>query len=50
MIWKSDSELFEALDSLKPHEAYICSGASPRYALWGGLMSTVDAFKKYGIM
>ena len=32
--------MFEALDSLKPHEVYICSGASPRYALWGGLMST----------
>ena len=32
--------LFEALDSLQPHEVYICSGASPRYALWGGLMST----------
>jgi len=32
--------MFEALDSLKPLEVYICSGASPRYALWGGLMST----------
>ncbi len=32
--------MFEALDSLKPHEVYICSGASPHYALWGGLMST----------
>lgn len=32
--------MFEALDSLKPDEVYICSGASPRYALWGGLMST----------
>lgn len=32
--------MFEALDSLKPHEVYVCSGASPRYALWGGLMST----------
>lgn len=32
--------MFEALDSLKPGEVYICSGASPRYALWGGLMST----------
>jgi regulator of RNase E activity RraA len=32
--------MFEALDSLQPHEVYICSGASPRYALWGGLMST----------
>ena len=32
--------MFEALDSLKTNEVYICSGASPRYALWGGLMST----------
>ncbi len=32
--------MFEALDSLRENEVYICSGASPRYALWGGLMST----------
>ncbi len=32
--------MFEALDSLKENEVYICTGASPRYALWGGLMST----------
>ena len=32
--------MFEALDSLQPDEVYICSGSSPRYALWGGLMST----------
>jgi regulator of RNase E activity RraA len=32
--------MFEALDSLRPNEVYICAGASPRYALWGGLMST----------
>ncbi len=32
--------MFEALDSLRPGEVYICSGSSPRYALWGGLMST----------
>ena len=25
---------------LKPNEVYICAGASPNYALWGGLMST----------
>jgi len=31
--------LFEALDDLQPGEVYICAGASPRYALWGGLMS-----------
>ena len=29
--------MFEALDSLKPGEVYICSGASPRYALALGL-------------
>jgi len=32
--------LFEALDDLKPNEIYVCTGASPRYALWGGRMST----------
>lgn len=32
--------IFEALDDLKPNEIYICTGASPTYALWGGLMST----------
>ncbi len=32
--------MFHALDSLKPHEVYVASGASPRYALWGELMST----------
>lgn len=32
--------MFEALDDLKPNEVYICTGASLRYALWGGLMST----------
>ncbi|MBL8131539.1 MAG: RraA family protein [Anaerolineae bacterium] len=32
--------MLEALDDLKPHEVYLCSGASPRYALWGELMST----------
>jgi 4-hydroxy-4-methyl-2-oxoglutarate aldolase len=32
--------MFEALDDLLPGEVYICSGAAPRYALWGGLMST----------
>ena len=31
--------MFEALDSLQPDEVYICSGSSPRSALWGGLMS-----------
>ncbi|MFZ1291911.1 MAG: RraA family protein [Melioribacteraceae bacterium] len=32
--------MFEALDSLKENDVYICTGSSPRYALWGGLMST----------
>lgn len=32
--------MFEALDDLKEDEVYICSGSSPKYALWGGLMST----------
>ncbi len=31
--------MFEALDSLKPGDVYIATGASLRYALWGGLMS-----------
>jgi len=32
--------MFEALDSLRPGEVYVATGASPRYALWGELMST----------
>lgn len=32
--------MFDALDDLQPGEVYICTGASPRYALWGGLMTT----------
>jgi regulator of RNase E activity RraA len=32
--------MLEALDNLKPNEVYIASGGSPRYALWGELMST----------
>lgn len=32
--------MFEALDDLKPGEVYLCTGASPSYALWGELMST----------
>jgi regulator of RNase E activity RraA len=31
--------MFEALDSLKRNEVYVCSGSSYNYALWGGLMS-----------
>lgn len=32
--------MFRALDALQPGEIYICTGSSPRYALWGELMST----------
>jgi regulator of RNase E activity RraA len=31
--------MLEALDDLKENEVYVCTGASPRYALWGELMS-----------
>lgn len=31
--------MLDALDDLKQNEVYICSGASPTYALWGELMS-----------
>jgi regulator of RNase E activity RraA len=32
--------MLRALDELKANEVYICTGGSPRYALWGELMST----------
>lgn len=32
--------MFQALDDLKEHEVYICTGSSFDYALWGELMST----------
>lgn len=32
--------MFRALDDLHADEVYICTGSSPRYALWGELMST----------
>lgn len=32
--------MLRALDDLKDNEVYICAGASPSYALWGGLMTT----------
>lgn len=35
--------MFEALDGLQPGEVYVCTGSSPRYALWGELMSTKAA-------
>jgi len=31
--------MLEALDDLKRNEVYVCTGASPSYALWGELMS-----------
>ncbi len=37
---KSFGLMLEALDSLKKNEVYICTGASPSYALWGELMAT----------
>ena len=36
---KSFGLMLEALDDLKKNEVYVCTGASPRYALWGELMS-----------
>lgn len=32
--------MLEALDDLQPGEVYVCTGASPTYALWGELMAT----------
>jgi regulator of RNase E activity RraA len=32
--------MLDALDDLKAGELYVCTGSSPRYALWGELMST----------
>jgi regulator of RNase E activity RraA len=32
--------MLKALDDLQKNEVYICTGSSPRYALWGELMST----------
>lgn len=32
--------MFRALDELLAGEVYVAAGASPTYALWGGLMST----------
>jgi regulator of RNase E activity RraA len=40
VLTKSFGLMLEALDDLKRNEIYICSGASPTYALWGELMST----------
>jgi regulator of RNase E activity RraA len=32
--------MLTALDELRKNEVYVCTGASPSYALWGELMST----------
>ncbi|VGO20407.1 RraA family protein [Pontiella sulfatireligans] len=32
--------MFEALDSIKENEVYVCTGSSSNYACWGELMST----------
>ncbi len=32
--------MLDALDDLRSGEVYVCGGGSPRYALWGELMST----------
>ncbi len=40
MAQKPFGLLFEALDQLRPGEIYIAHTPIPRYALWGGLMST----------
>lgn len=32
--------MFKALDDLRAGEVYVAAGGSPRYAFWGGLMST----------
>jgi regulator of RNase E activity RraA len=31
--------MLQALDDLRLNEVYVCTGASPRYALWGEMMS-----------
>ncbi len=40
LMSKSFGLMLEALDDIKNNEVYICTGASPGYALWGELMST----------
>lgn len=38
--------MLEALDDLREDEVYICSGASPTFALWGEIMSTCARNRK----
>jgi regulator of RNase E activity RraA len=40
MMQKPFGLMFEALDELKANDVYVCTGSSPNYALWGGLMTT----------
>ena len=40
VLGRSFGLMLEALDDLKPNEVYLCSGASPEYALVGELMCT----------
>jgi regulator of RNase E activity RraA len=40
VLKRSFGLMLEALDDLKRNEIYLCTGASPTYALWGELMST----------
>jgi regulator of RNase E activity RraA len=39
ILSKSFGLMLEALDNLQEGDVYICTGASPNYALWGELMS-----------
>lgn len=40
LISKPFGLMLEALDDIKENEVYLCTGASPKYALWGEIMST----------
>lgn len=40
MMEKPFGLMLEALDDLKPNEIYVNTGASPRSAMWGELMTT----------
>ena len=40
VLAKSFGLMLEALDDLQVNEIYICTGGTPKYALWGELMST----------
>lgn len=44
LVNKPFGVMLEALDDLKPHEVYICSGASPDFALWGEIMTVRAQF------